>query len=415
MTGPKLPDVAKAGVAAALKMPPLSQPIVVRGDELEPERVDWTWPGRIAKGKVLVLDGDPGVGKSTLALDIAARITTGGALPDGEPMSRPMNVVMLSAEDGLADTIIPRFRAAGGIPNRLRCITGIAERDGAEVRQRPFIIPTDLDHLEEIILAAAPVGLVIVDVLMAFLNSRVDSKSDSSIRGALMPLAQLSERTGAPILCLRHLNKSGGTNPLYRGGGSIGIVGAARVGWMVTRDPDDETRCILAISKNNLAPIAPSLVYRVVSNDEYQCGTIEWDGTSKYSAADLLEAHAADEDERYARDDAEGFLEDQLARGPVPATTLLDEARKVGIAEKTLKRAKKRIGVTSERTGGIGSSGAWVWRMTPKKPKGPIKKDGLVSTLSLCARCDEEVARTVTHYATGEELCPACCLDADAS
>ena len=130
--------------------------------------------------------------------------------------------------------------------------------------------------------------LVVIDPLSAFLNGRVDSHRDQDVRGALAPLAKIADRTGATILVVRHLSKSGGGNPLYRGGGSIGIIGAARAAMLVAPDPEDDGRRILACTKNNLGPMPLALAYRVVSDEERGCARIEWDGTTSHSAADLL-------------------------------------------------------------------------------------------------------------------------------
>src|SRR5262249_61214174 len=105
--------------------------------------------------------------------------------------------------------------------------------------------------------------LVVVDVLAAYLSGQVDSYRDADVRRALHPLARLAEETGSVVLVLRHLSKSGGTNALYRGGGSIGIIGAARVGLLAAIDPEDDGRRVLAVTKSNLAAIPSALAYRL--------------------------------------------------------------------------------------------------------------------------------------------------------
>lgn len=228
------------------------------------ERVEWLWPGRMPRGKLVVLDGDPSVGKSTLALDLAARITTGHPMP-GEDLAMvpPSAVVLMAAEDGLADTIRPRLDAAGADCTRVHHLDAVPTVDDeGTVRERPPVIPGDVEAIEALVVATGAV-LVIVDVLMAYLSGRSDSHRDQDVRGALAPLVAVAERTGATIVVLRHLTKSPGGAAIYRGGGSIGIVGAARSALLAAVDPDDDTgtRRVLAAIKCNLGPLSAAMGY----------------------------------------------------------------------------------------------------------------------------------------------------------
>jgi AAA domain/Primase C terminal 1 (PriCT-1) len=213
--------------------------------EVQPERVDWLWTGRIPKGKLTVLDGDPGLGKSALTVDLAARVSAGLDLPDDTPCEAA-GVVICSAEDGLADTIRPRLDAAGGDPEKVLSLATVTDEEGLE---RPISIPEDVPIIEEGI-RRVEADLVIVDPLMAFFGGGVDTYRDQSVRRALAALASLAERTGAAIVVIRHLTKSGGNDPIRRGGGSIGIIGAARSGMLVAKDLDDEDLRILSMSKS---------------------------------------------------------------------------------------------------------------------------------------------------------------------
>jgi hypothetical protein len=333
---------------------------VVRVSDVSRERVQWLWPGRMPRGKLVMVDGDPGLGKSTLMLDCAAKISTGSPWPDGAPCDCG-DVILLSAEDGIADTIRPRLEAARADLDRVHAFQAVLAEDG---QAAPPSIPRDLDTLERVVEETGAL-LVIVDVLSAFLSSHVDSHRDQDVRSALMPLAKLAERTGACVVALRHLNKAGGANALYRGGGSIGIIGAARVGMLVAPDPEDGSR---AVTKSNLAAIPPSLVYRIVTDDEFECGRIAWDGESRHSAGDLLAGPSNDE-ERSARDEAVEFLRDVLAGCPMPAREVKRLAREAGIAERTLDRARKRAGVVTRKEG---FGGKWVWALTSSPTDAPF-------------------------------------------
>lgn len=323
---------------------------------VRPEPLSWLWPGRIPAGKLTVLDGDPGLGKTTILLDLAARITTGRPMPDGAT-GRHGGVVVATAEDDLGDTIRPRLDAAGA--------------DCSRVVALPVAQFSNIGELE--VLRAAiqqnSAVLVIVDPLMAYLGTGAECNSwrDQDVRRALAPLAALASETRAAIVLIRHLRKSSDSNPLYRGGGSIGIIGAARAGLLVARDPDDSERRVLAVAKSNLAREAPSLSYRMVEQDGAPC--VEWLGSSPHDAAGLL-AIPASAQERSEVAEAEDWLLERLAAGPVPAKEVQRNAVAAGIAGRTLARAKGRLGIAS---GKRGYSQGWYWALPPKdanRPKG---------------------------------------------
>lgn len=333
---------------------PAVGPRLVRLADVRPERVSWLWPGWIPLSKITIIDGDPGLGKSTLALDLAARVSTGSPMPGGSPTERA-GVVILSAEDGLADTIRPRLDAAGADVSRVVALTGIVTDEG----ERLPAIPRDLDALEQAI-AETGAHLVVVDVLMAYLGDDVNSRQDQDVRRALAPLAAMAERTGAAIVVLRHLNKSASSSAIYRGGGSIGISGAARAVHLVARDPDDESRCILAPVKSNLAAMPEATAFRIV--DAGGVGRLEWLGSTTHTAAQLL-AVPSGSDERTALDDAKEVLRDILASGSVPAKDVQRAAREAGVSDATLRRAKDAIGVAARKVGRPGEPGRWEWAL----------------------------------------------------
>jgi hypothetical protein len=332
---------------------------VTRLSEVRPEAVRWPWPGRIPLGKLTVVDGDPGLGKSTLLLALAARASRGQAMPDGSrgDLDGAIGVVILSAEDGLADTIRPRLDAAGADTARVVALTSVADAAGERL---PTLV--DIAVIRAAIVEAGA-GLVLIDPLMAYLPGEVNSYRDQDIRRVLAPLAGLAEETGAAVVFIRHLTKGGAANPLYRGGGSIGIVGAARSALLVARDPDapDGSRRILAVAKCNLAAEATSLAYRMEPAENGRVRVV-WEGETAHTAAGLLAATNETAEERDAGSDAADFLLAALAEGERPAEEVYREAERVGVAKRTLNRAQQRVGVLVPKEG-FGRDGRWLWAL----------------------------------------------------
>ncbi|MGH9532199.1 MAG: AAA family ATPase [Terriglobales bacterium] len=345
-----------ASIAAALRVQ--RKPVGVRASEIQVRTVEWLWRGRIALGKITMLDGDPGLGKSAVSLDVEARITTGSPLPDGSPAPSG-GIVVLSAEDGAADTICPRLIAASANLERVLIINEVPCIDGV----RPPLIPADIHYLES---AIGKVGakLLVIDPLVAFLSPQVNSWRDQDIRTALTPLAAMAERTAVAVLAIRHLSKAPHSNTLYRGGGSIGIIAAARSGLVIAPDPDDSALRVLASTKSNLGPPPRALRYRVESLGNAL--RVVWKGESAHSAASLF-AQAGNE-ERRELGEATEFLRSLLARGRVPAQEALRGAQHVGISRRTLQRAKSVLGVQTVREG-FGRDGHWLWRLPEQPPK----------------------------------------------
>jgi hypothetical protein len=331
------------------------------------ERVSWLWHARVPRGKLVDLAGDPGVGKSTLLLDLGARITRGSPLPDGQRPKGAADVLILSAEDGVADTIQPRLAAAGADLSRAHVLTAVEGDDGLP---RPWALPEDLDLLE-VEIRRVSAALVIIDPVSAFLSAAIDAHKDHSVRRALHPLAQVADRTGAAVVMVRHLTKSEGGKAIYRAGGSIAFTAAARVGLLVAKDPGNEDVRVVAISKSNLEAEAPALSYRLVGDEERGCATVAWEGATTHTADQLL-AVPADEEERNALTEATGWIRDFLEAGPRQVTEVRKKARDYGVAPRTLQRAAKQAGVISWRKG-FGPGSTYWWRLETELP---LETDG---------------------------------------
>lgn len=335
------------------------EPVLVRVSSVPRERVRWLWLDHLPLGKLAVLDGDPGLGKSSITLDLAARISVGRALPEDHRDREPAGVVLLSAEDGIGDTIRPRLEAAGADLDRVAVLTAVRE-DG---KPRLPTLPGDVERLREAV-RAMRAALVVVDPLMAFLNGAVDSHRDQDVRGALYQLAELAEREACSLLVVRHLNKMGGGHPLYRGGGSIGIIGAARAALLAVPDREDRKKRVLAVTKLSLAPIPPALGYSIASSGD--TSRVEWSGPIEgVSISDLL--RASGDDHHTAAGEADTFLRGLLQAGPVAAKDAKREAAELGIDYAALNRACRRLKVQRRKDG---MRGGWSWTL-PKREGEP--------------------------------------------
>ncbi len=265
-----------------------SQSVGILLSDVKPIPVDWFWKGRLALRKLHLLDGDPGLGKTTLLLDIAARLTKKQRMPEDDSPPLEGGVVLISLEDGLEDTLQPRLARAGADLTKIVSIGFIPTTDPGKNQEypRPFNLANDLDLLEQAI-KRVNAKLVIIDPIMAVIGSK-DTYKDNEVRAALAPLQGLAEKMGVAVVMIRHFTKNGGEHAIYRGGGSIAFMGLSRIGLMVTKDPDDENKCILANIKNNLAPLASSLSYIITTSSDDLRPYIEWQGKSAYTVQELM-------------------------------------------------------------------------------------------------------------------------------
>jgi RecA-family ATPase len=300
-------------------------------NQLTATSVAWLWPYRLGLGKPAILDGDPGMGKSFIALDLCARLSTGRAWADGSPSPGSGNALILSGEDSATDTLRPRLEQLGADLGRIF----VPRPDDANPDGPLLCLPRQLDRLEAYV-KETDARLLILDPIMAFLDLSILSASDQSVRRALWPLTDLGERYRCTPFLIRHLNKRSGGRAVYRGGGSIGFLAACRSAWLAARDPTDPGRCVLAQVKNNLAPPQPSLAYAVRPQPKGPA-TLTWLGECAFSADELLARPPANYHER---DRARAFLALFLRDGPRTSREVWAAARKHDLAPRTLRRAK---------------------------------------------------------------------------
>lgn len=275
-------------------------------DQVVARPLRWLWPEILPSGKLALLDGDPDMGKSLIALDLCARLSTGAAFPDGRPSPGPANSLVLSAEDNAADTIVPRLRQLGADIKRIAVWEH--ERDDEDW---PWHFPSDVWKLEAA-LAQTDARLAVIEPIMAFLDRSIFSGSDQSVRRALTPLIRVADKHCCTLLLQRHLNKQGGGRALYRGLSSIAFVAACRYAMLVGRDPSAAERFVLAPVRHSLTAPPASLSYQIRAAVG-GLPALDWLGSSPVTADQLVSGAA-----RFGPSSrAAAFLVNCLAAGPV--------------------------------------------------------------------------------------------------
>ncbi|MGH8569280.1 MAG: AAA family ATPase, partial [Gammaproteobacteria bacterium] len=344
-----------------------------RMSDIQPKPIRWLWPGRIARGKVTMLAGHPGLGKSQVMISMAAIVTIGGTWPVDRTPCEWGSVIILSAEDDAEDTIRPRLEAAGADLKRVYILDAIREpnQDGASTK-RPFTLTADIDQLKDLAEKLRDVALIVIDPVTAYLG-HVDSHRNAEVRAVLAPLAEMAAGVGAAVVCVSHLNKAGGTEAMLRVMGSLGFVAAARGAYLVAKDPEDPGRRLFLPMKNNLAEDRGGLAFRVRGRDldsGIATSCVEWDAGLVTMTADEALAPAADPEdgETAAKAEAEGWLRETLKGGDsMDGKRLKGLARDSEISVRTLYRAANAIGVVM-LSGGFGKPRRW--HLCPMPGKG---------------------------------------------
>ena len=344
--------------------------ILRRADTIESEPVDWLWKGWLARAKVHILAGDPGAGKTTIALELAATITRGGRWPDGS-IAEPGDVLIWSGEDDFADTIKPRLQRAGADLARVHFIAGI-ETNG---RKRPFDPAKHTAELSEAIAAMQRPALVVIDPLVSALSG--DSHNNAETRRGLQPLSDLAIARRVAVIGIHHLSKgTQGRQPLERVTGSLAIGALARLVFFAARGKGealDEDGRLLVRVKSNIGPDGDGFQYTLEqrpleASPDISASGIVWGAAVKGRPAALLAklegAEPSAKGDSRAVSESKGFLQDMLTAGPMPQKAIMAEAQGAGISPATLRRAKDGLGVQAvRRPGDSGTEGAWWWRV----------------------------------------------------
>jgi RecA-family ATPase len=327
--------------------------------DIKPRPIEWLWPGRIACGKVTLLAGDPGLGKSMLTVALASHVSNGSPWPVDASPCRRGGVIMLSAEDDPEDTIRPRLDAAGADINRVHCIHAVRVQDREKgIKERPFNLDKDLDALDRMLARyAGGIDLVTVDPISAYLGG-TDSHNNADIRGLLSPLSTLASKHRVAVVAVTHLNKSAQANIMYRATGSLAFVAASRAVFGVVKDPDDPSRRLLLPIKNNLGDDRTGYAYTISTADN-DAPVIRWEPDAVETTLEEM-ADAVTERKQRPVELIKAWLTDLLSHGPMLASEIHEKADTARHVWVTVKRAKKDLGIESIKKR---FDGQWEWRL----------------------------------------------------
>lgn len=345
------PDAAKPRGAAVEKQGPNHGRWV---STMTARATDWLWKGYIPLGKLTLLDGEPGTGKSLVTMAISSYITSGAEFPDLW-RTAPGPVLVINNEDEGEDTILPRVRSHGGKPEQIMHLDTISDERG---KDRLIRFPSDIDLLDSLI-THHKFRLVIIDPITNHLDEGINIISDTAVRSALNPLKHLAAKHQISILMIRHLSKDTSKDSLHRGAGSMGFIGVSRMCLMIARDPDNENVCILAVNKTNIAKFAASWSYQI-EDAGGETPKVVWLSQSNHTARSMCKGQASDPEEKNQLDDAKAVLMAILSNGPLPADECYRQGREAKISDRSIRRAKAACNVKSERR--ASPEGAeWLW------------------------------------------------------
>jgi hypothetical protein len=343
----------------AVARPPGSL-VYAAASTIAPQETEWLWKNRIPRGKLALLVGDPGVGKSFLTCDFAARLSSGLAWPDGVENEAPSNVVIVAAEDAPSDTIVPRVSACGATLENIQIVQGVRRHRDSTLN---FLdITHDIDAIANCVDEIGNVSLVVIDPLASFLGGH-ESYRNAEVRGILDPLGRLAAAKGCCVLLVSHLRKGEG-RAIYRAMGSLAITALARSVWLAVKDASFPSRRFMVPIKNNTGDDETGFAYSIQNGDRR--ARIVWEPDPLDEQADtLLEklarpvrgnetpGGAANPDSLEA-----SAIREILQAGPLERQEVLRIAKeRYNHSERSLCRAAKELGVVFERRGA--NPGIW--------------------------------------------------------
>jgi AAA domain len=331
---------------------------IVRADTVAQKPVEWLWQNRIARGKLTLSAGDPGMGKSQVAADIVARITTGSAWPDGD--TAPLgSCLILSAEDAANDTICPRLELAGANLQKVHIIQAAIENG----QQRGFNLQRDLEALAATVKEIVDASFLCIDPITAYLGEKVDSHRTTDVRAVLNRLERFADEQSMAIWAITHPPKAAQGKAINNFTGSLAFVASARLAFMSIEEAETDRTLLLTV-KNNLGPKAEGIGYRLVqgfTSKDVLTSHVAWDTAPVVMTANEALAAAADEVKKGRhRREAEEFLQGYLGARPMPAEAVIEAAAANDISKRTLDRAKKDLGIVVRKDD---FDRGWTWQL----------------------------------------------------
>lgn len=353
-----------------------------RVSEIEPRAINWLWPNRIPRGKLSIIVGNPGLGKSQICASLAAIVSTGGLWPVDRTPAEKGKVIILSAEDDEADTIRPRLEAAGAALENVYILQAIeAEDEKGEKEKRAFSLASDIARLGSLLHSLGNVALVIIDPITAYLG-KADSHKNAEVRALLAPLQEMAAAQGTAILAVSHLTKSQGVDALQRVQGSIAFAAAARSVWGVAKDKDNPARRFFLPLKNNVGTDLTGFAYSVEAfnlegtDPAIETSHVMWDKELVTQPADEVFGQSVmSHDENTELETAKDFLRAILLEGPVPTKQIESDARGAGHSWATVRRAQVALKIEATKDG---FRSPWMWRLPDRerrKAQGRVERD----------------------------------------
>lgn len=374
---PETPDTLaalKLAVGATNTKPPRDDARsveLVRASDLMPEPVDWLWNGWLAAGKFHTFGGAPGTGKTTIAMSLAATVSTGGRWPDSSPSGAASNVVIWSGEDDPTDTLVPRLTASGADLSRVHFVGDIKDASG----KRSFDPARDIGALRHKLAEIGGVRLLIVDPIVSAIVG--DSHKNAEVRRGLQPLVELAMSMKCALIGVTHFSKgTNGREPTERLTGSLAFGALARVVLVAAKyqeeGEDGEAKRIFCRAKSNIGPDDGGFQYDLQQTElkKYPgvvASYVSWADAIEGAARELLATAEAtsDDGESGTLADAKRFLSDLLTAGPLPVKVIRADADGAGYSWATIRRAQKALGIEAKKEGGTigGGKQQWYWTM----------------------------------------------------
>lgn len=319
---------------------------LIHMEDVISKEVEWLWYPYIPYGKITIIEGDPGEGKTTLVLKLAAALSRGLPLPcDDDKEYEPIHIIYQTAEDGIEDTIKPRLEKAGADCSMIRVI----DETDKELSM------TD-DRLEQAIIETGT-RLIILDPIQAYIGATVDMHRANEIRPVLKHLGIIAEKHNCAIILIGHMNKASGSKSTYRGLGSIDIQATARSVLLVARLRDKPNIRIMAHDKSSLAPAGDAIGFEMTENSGMVCI-----GPYDITIDELLSGNEGRGKKKL--DIAENFIKEYFGTNKViPSNEIMMEAAKRSIKRNTLLSAKKKLGITSDKEKAEDGTIYWTWVM----------------------------------------------------